>query len=121
MGLYFSHFLSQSTDHHDRAVKNPASYSGGPGFKSPPGDTENVPGFRWSLQANSGESALKLGQNRIFTNNNSLLYTRGGQLDQLREPNFRRQQSARAMFSTLKFIKSKYRSVLTDEQLADLL
>jgi hypothetical protein len=46
-----------------------------------------------------------------------IIYTRGGQLDYLREPHFRRQQSAGAMCSTLKFIKSKYRSVLTDEHL----
>jgi hypothetical protein len=45
---------------------------------------------------------------------------RGGQTDQLREQHFRSQQYARAMFSTLKFIKSKYRSVLTDEHLTEL-
>jgi hypothetical protein len=43
------------------------------------------------------------------------LYSRGDQLDQLREPQFRWQQSAVAMYSTLKFIKSKHCSVLTDE------
>jgi hypothetical protein len=47
------------------------------------------------------------------------LYTRGGQLDQLRDPHFRRQQSARAMCSTLTLAKSKYRSVLTDELLTE--
>jgi hypothetical protein len=46
------------------------------------------------------------------------LYNRGGQLDQLHEPNFRRQQSARAMYSKLKFIKSKYRSGLTNTLLS---
>jgi hypothetical protein len=44
----------------------------------------------------------------------------GGQLHQLRGPYFRRQQSARAKYSTLKLIKSKYRSVLTDEHLTEL-
>jgi hypothetical protein len=47
-------------------------------------------------------------------------YTRGGQLDQLREPHFRRQHSTRAMYSTIKLIRSKYRSVLTDEHLTEL-
>jgi hypothetical protein len=65
----------------------------------------------------------------------------GGQLDQLRGPHFQRKQPARGMsyscaqrfisifgttysceslYSTLKFIKSKYRSVFTDEHLTEL-
>jgi hypothetical protein len=68
-------------------------------------------------------------------------YSRGGQLDQLWEPHFRWQQSARAtsyscaqklissfstrysyesLYSTLKFIKSNYCSVLTHEHFAEL-
>jgi hypothetical protein len=68
-------------------------------------------------------------------------YTRGGYLDQLQEPHFRRQQSAKAMYYlcdkrlisifntthsyeslylTLTFIKSKHRSVLTDKLLTEL-
>jgi hypothetical protein len=43
-----------------------------------------------------------------------IVYIRGGQLHQLGDPHFRRQQqSARVMYSTLKFIARKYRSVLT--------
>jgi hypothetical protein len=49
-----------------------------------------------------------------------IAYSRGGQLEQLGESHFRRQQSARAMYSTLKSIKSKYRSVLSDEHLTGL-
>jgi hypothetical protein len=49
-----------------------------------------------------------------------IICDRGDQLDQLREPYFRRQQSARAMYSTLKFITSKYLSVLTDEHITGL-
>jgi hypothetical protein len=48
------------------------------------------------------------------------LHRRGGQLDQLREPHFSRKHSVRVMYSTLEFIKSKYRSVLTDEHLTEL-
>jgi hypothetical protein len=48
------------------------------------------------------------------------VYYRGGQLDQLREPHFSRQKSARAIYSMLKFIKSKYCSVLTGERLTEL-
>jgi hypothetical protein len=40
------------------------------------------------------------------------IYIRGCQLDELPELHFRRQQSARAIYSKLKFIKSKYRSAL---------
>jgi hypothetical protein len=49
----------------------------------------------------------------------TLLYVRDGQLDQHRQPHFRTQQSARTMYSTLKFIKSKYRSILTVELLTE--
>jgi hypothetical protein len=48
------------------------------------------------------------------------LNIRGGQLDQLREPHFRKQQSASHGYSTLKLIKSKYRSVLTAGHLTEL-
>jgi hypothetical protein len=49
-----------------------------------------------------------------------IIYTRGGQLDQLREPQFRKQQSATAMYSTLKLIKSNYRSVMMTNILLSL-
>jgi hypothetical protein len=45
---------------------------------------------------------------------------RGGQLHQLWELQFRRQQSATAICSMLKFIKSKHGSILTEEHLAEL-
>jgi hypothetical protein len=69
------------------------------------------------------------------------LYSRGGQLDHLREPHFKKQQSPKAMsyacaqrlissfgttyscqflYSTLTFTKSEYRLVLTDEHLTEL-
>jgi hypothetical protein len=48
------------------------------------------------------------------------LHSRGGQLDQLREPHFSRKHLVRVMYSTLEFIKSKYHSVLTDERLTEL-
>jgi hypothetical protein len=41
-------------------------------------------------------------------------YYRGDQLDQLWEPHFGRQQLARAMYSMLTCIISKYHTVLTD-------
>jgi hypothetical protein len=44
----------------------------------------------------------------------ALPYTRGGQLDQLQEPHFRRQQSATAKYSMLKLIKPKYHSGVID-------
>jgi len=48
------------------------------------------------------------------------LQTRGGQKTRFGSRNFKRPQSARAMYLTTKFIKSKFRSVFTDEHLAQL-
>jgi hypothetical protein len=48
-------------------------------------------------------------------------YARGGQPDNIREPQFRRQHLARAMYSTQKFIKSKYRSIINDERPTEIL
>jgi hypothetical protein len=47
---------------------------------------------------------------KLIKNPNSktlMAYNRGSHLNQLWEPHFRRQQSARAMYSTLKYIKIK--------------
>jgi hypothetical protein len=78
---------------------------------------ENVP----DRQTCSGPQDI-LRSHHTLKRSSSLIHTaynRGGQLDQLREQHFSRQQLARDMYSTLKFIKSKYRSVLTDEHLTE--
>jgi hypothetical protein len=48
-------------------------------------------------------------QNVIYTQGDKFILAsnRGGQLDQLREPHFWGQQTARAMYSPLKIIKTK--------------
>jgi hypothetical protein len=52
----------------------------------------------------------------------ALLYDRGGQLHQVREPHFRRQQTAKPRTQRKKkIIKSNYRSVLTDERVTELI
>jgi hypothetical protein len=50
-------------------------------------------------------------------NDHMKIYCRGGQLYLLQEQDFVRQQLATAIYSTLKFIKSKYQLILTDEHL----
>jgi hypothetical protein len=47
-------------------------------------------------------------------------YMQGRQLDHLQGPHFRWQQLARAMYSTLTFVKSKSHSVLTEKHLTEL-
>jgi hypothetical protein len=59
------------TEHRGRVVSIPASYSGGPGFKSRPEDRLSWLTFAWFSSIRSGEyrgSTLKLGHDRFLPN-----------------------------------------------------
>jgi hypothetical protein len=56
----------------------------------------------------SAKSIENAKEHRTHGDYSGMDYIRGGQLDQLWETNFRRLQSARAIYSTLKFIESKF-------------